>query len=462
MPQVIFMAFQAGVQSLCWRTKILLCFSLDVRMARALYSLVFYCLMPFVLLRLLWRARLAPAYRQRWAERLGFSPRRVGGKPAIWVHAVSVGETLAALPMMRELLQRYPEHQLVVTTTTPTGSERVRAALAKELSSGRVLHCYAPYDLPCAVAPFLKRMAPQLAIIMETELWPNTIAACHKRGIPVIVANARLSARSARGYQRFSALAQPMLQQLSLVAAQHKDDAERFQALGLKSVQLRVTGNIKFDLNIDQAVKNKAEAIRQRWQSAGERIVWLAASTHQGEDEQLLAAFKRASEQQANLLLVLVPRHPERFDSVARLVKSQSYTLQRHSEGGNIAADTQVLVADSMGELMALLGASDLCFMGGTLVENGGHNFIEPAAWGLPQLSGPSLFNFSEVSRLLLDANALVVASNVDDLSQQVVALCADKARRDAMGQAGLAVAMENRGALKRLLTAIDERLASV
>lgn len=434
-------------------------------MARALYSLVFYLLMPFVLLRLLWRARLAPAYRHRWAERFGFVERRTpasgSAAPAIWLHAVSVGETLAALPMIRELLHRYPEHQLIVTTTTPTGSERVRAALVSELSSGRVLHCYAPYDLPCAVAPFLKRMAPQLAIIMETELWPNTIAACHIRGIPVLLANARLSARSARGYQRFSALAQPMLQQLNLVAAQHKDDAERFQALGLQPEQLQITGNIKFDLSIDQALKNKAEAIRQRWQSAGERVVWLAASTHQGEDEQLLAAFKRACEQQSNLLLVLVPRHPERFDSVTRLVQDQRYTVQRHSEGGSFAADTQVLVADTMGELMALLGASDLCFMGGTLVENGGHNFIEPAAWGLPQLSGPSLFNFSEVSRLLLDANALVVVEDVESLSQQVIALCADKARRDTMGQAGLAVAMENRGALKRLLAAIDEHLAS-
>lgn len=437
-------------------------------MARVLYSLVFYILMPFVLLRLLWRARLAPAYRHRWTERFGFVERRAPAAgpatttaPAIWLHAVSVGETLAALPLMRELLQRYPKHQLIVTTTTPTGSERVRVALADELSRGRVLHCYAPYDLPCAVAPFLKRMAPQLAIIMETELWPNTIAACHKRGIPVLLANARLSARSARGYQRFSSLAEPMLQQLSLVAAQHKDDAERFRALGVKSEQLQVTGNIKFDLNLDQSVKDKAKAIQQRWQAAGERMVWLAASTHQGEDEQLLEAYKQAQLQQANLLLVLVPRHPERFDSVARLVQNQGYRVQRHSAGGNLAADTQVLVADTMGELMALLGASDLCFMGGTLVENGGHNFIEPAAWALPQLSGPSLFNFSEVSRLLLDANALLVANNTDDLSQQLIALCADEQRREVMGQAGLSVAMENRGALERLLAAIDVRLVS-
>jgi len=457
MTQAIFMAFQAGVQSLCWRTKIFLCFCLDVRMARALYSLVFYCLMPFVLLRLLWRARLAPAYRQRWTERLGFSPRRVGGKPAIWVHAVSVGETLAALPMMLELLQRYPDYQLIVTTTTPTGSERVQVALAKELASGRVLHCYAPYDIPCAVAPFLKRMAPQLAIIMETELWPNTIAACHKRGIPVIVANARLSARSARGYGRFSALMRPMLQQLSLVAAQHDDDASRFQALG--DVQVRVTGNIKFDLTLDQALQDQAVAIRQRWQHDGERLVWLAASTHQGEDEQLLDTFEQVRKQRPNLLLVLVPRHPERFDSVTRLVKERGYQFQRHSQGGSVALGTQVLVADTMGELMALLGASDLCFMGGTLVENGGHNFIEPAAWSLPQLSGPSLFNFSEVSRLLLDAGALELINNSAELARKLEELCADKERRLAMGAAGFNVAEANRGALERLLAEIDQLL---
>jgi len=432
-------------------------------MARALYSLVFYGLMPFVLMRLLWRARLAPAYRQRWAERFGYVEKRVPQKqgqalsPAIWVHAVSVGETLAALPMMRELLQRYPDYQLIVTTTTPTGSERVQVALAKELGSGRVLHCYAPYDLPCAVAPFLKRMAPQLSIIMETELWPNTIAACHKRSIPVVVANARLSARSARGYGRLSALMQPMLQQLSLVAAQHEDDAERFQALG--DVKIQVTGNIKFDLTLDQALKDQAVAIRKRWQHDGERLVCLAASTHQGEDEQLLDAFELARKQRPNLLLVLVPRHPERFDSVARLVAARGFQLQRHSQGGDVAAVTQVLVADTMGELMSLLGASDLCFMGGTLVENGGHNFIEPAAWGLPQLCGPSLFNFSEVSRLLIDASALIVVKNVAELSQQLIGLCADKEQRDTMGQAGLGVATENRGALERLLVAVDERL---
>lgn len=432
-------------------------------MARALYSLLFYILMPFVLLRLLYRARLAPAYRQRWAERFGRVESRVPAvgdtAPAIWVHAVSVGETLAALPMIHALLQRYPKHQLVVTTTTPTGSERVRVSLAKELVSGRVVHCYAPYDLPCTVASFLKRMAPELAIIMETELWPNTIAACHKRGIPVVVANARLSERSARGYARFAALMQPMLARLSVVAAQHEDDAARFQALGLGSAKLQVIGNIKFDLTLDQALKNKAENIRQSWQDEGKRLVWLAASTHQGEDEQLLDAFKLLSQRQPNLLLVLVPRHPERFDSVVDLVQERGYRLQRHSAGGHVAASTQVLVADTMGELMALLGASDLCFMGGTLVEKGGHNFIEPAAWSLPQLSGPSLFNFAEVSRLLLDADALVVVDGAAALARELEKLCTDEVRRSAMGAAGFQVAAANRGALERLLDVIDRLL---
>ena len=431
-------------------------------MARALYSLLFYILMPLVLLRLLYRARLAPAYRQRWAERFGWVERRSAERPGIWVHAVSVGETLAALPMLRALLLRYPEHQLIVTTTTPTGSERVRVALADELAAGRVLHCYAPYDLPCVLAPFLKRMRPELAIIMETELWPNTVAACHKRKIPVLVANARLSARSARGYGRFSALMKPMLQRLTLVAAQHQDDADRFQSLGLNQLQTRVTGNIKFDLTLDAEMRNKAAAIRQRWSPVGgERLVWLAASTHQGEDEQLLQAFAQLRQRHPDVLLVLVPRHPERFDAVTQLVEGEGYQVQRHSTGGAVAAATQVVVADTMGELMALLGASDLCFMGGTLVDNGGHNFIEPAAWAVPQISGPSLFNFAEVSRLLLAAGALEVADNSDELAVKVASLCEDLGKRQAMGTAGLAVAEANRGALERLLDAIDEQLPS-
>jgi 3-deoxy-D-manno-octulosonic-acid transferase len=419
---------------------------------RYLYTAFFYLITPLILLRLMWRARLAPAYAERWSERFGFF-KAANIKPigSIWVHAVSVGETLAALPMIKALQARYPELTLVVTTTTPTGSERVRAVLGDS-----VFHVYAPYDLPDCLSRFIARVKPQLAIIMETELWPNTIHACHQRDIPVVVANARLSAKSARGYQRFAALAQPMLSELSVVAAQHQDDASRFQSLGLTSEQSQVTGSIKFDITIDEALNTQAEALRQDW--GVERPILLAASTHLGEDEKVLEAFAAISRQQPDALLVLVPRHPERFGSVADLCRQQ-FTVQKRSDGGPVEADTQVLVGDTMGEMMKFFGACDIAFMGGSWIESGGHNMIEPAAWGKPILSGPSLFNFAEVSRLLIEAQGMQVVDNPAQLAESVVQLIGNTDQQQAMGQKALAVADANRGALDRLLAIIAGQL---
>ncbi|GAB3105315.1 3-deoxy-D-manno-octulosonic acid transferase [Aestuariicella hydrocarbonica] len=427
-------------------------------MMRWFYSLVFYLSLPLVVVRLLWRARSAPAYARRWGERFGFFAARPGNRPAIWLHAVSVGETLAALPLIKQLQLRYPQHDLIVTTTTPTGSERVKAAFGET-----VFHVYAPYDLPDCLGRFLRRARPQLAVIMETELWPNTIAACHKRQIPVVIANARLSEKSARGYGRFAALATPMLQQVSMVAAQAQADGQRFVNLGVPSDKLSVTGNIKFDLTLDATVRAQAQAIRQRWQGTGQasnsaRPILLAASTHQGEDALLLQAFATLLPEHPSLLLVLVPRHPERFERVAAEA-SRNYRLQKHSEGGAVAADTQVVVGDTMGELLALLGASDLVFMGGTWVPNGGHNLIEPAAWAKPVFCGPSLFNFAEVSRLLKEAGGLQVVETPADLALAVAQALSSPERSERMGQAAQQVADANRGALERLLGVIDHQL---
>lgn len=422
-------------------------------MMRYLYTLFFYLILPLVVLRLWWRSRSAPAYAQRWNERFGFVPTRHSDRPAIWVHAVSVGETLAALPMIRQLQSRYPGHELIVTTTTPTGSERVRAALGDT-----VLHVYAPYDLPDCLGRFLRRVRPQLVVIMETELWPNTIHACQQRGIPVVVANARLSEKSARGYGRFAALSRAMLQQVTVIAAQHKDDGERFVRLGLPRSALVVTGNIKFDLTLDDAVKARADALRQRWQAEGERPVLLAASTHQGEDTLLLQAYELLRASHPQLLLVLVPRHPERFDRVVAEAAAR-YSTQRHSQGGPVPLVTQVLVGDTMGEMMPMLGAADVVFMGGTWVPNGGHNLIEPAAWAKPIFCGPSLFNFAEVSRLLQAASGLKIVETPTDLAVAVAQLLASEARAEHMGNAAQQVAEANRGALGRLLTVIDTQL---
>lgn len=424
---------------------------------RGLYSVVFYLLIPLVVLRLLWRAIKAPAYAERWAERFGFTPK-LAEKPRLWLHAVSVGETLAAVPMIKQLLQRYPEHQLLITTTTPTGSERVQSLFAGE---ARIEHCYAPYDLPDCLSRFLNRVRPQKFIVMETELWPNTVAACAKRSIPVVVANARLSPKSARGYAKFSALTAPMLKRIDCVAAQNKDDGARFVELGLPAEQLQVTGSIKFDLDLPEALRQRAAAIKGQWSGGGERPVWLVASTHLGEDEKILQAFAEVKKQQGNLLLVLVPRHPERFNSVFELCQDQGYKTLRRSDTQTDTAvidrDCDILLGDTMGELLLLMGASDMVFVGGSLVPVGGHNLIEPAAWGLPVLTGSALHNFTEVARLLCDADAVTVVDNSAELAQALITLLANPQRAQALGSAAKQVADDNRGALQRLLKIVDE-----
>lgn len=423
---------------------------------RWFYTLIFYLAIPIILLRLLWRAWRAPAYARRWHERFGFIPELETEKKVIWFHTVSVGEFLAALPLIRILLQQ-PQLQLVITTTTPTGSERVRAALGDS-----VYHVYAPYDLPDCIARFLNRVQPQLLLIMETELWPNTIAACAKREIPALLINGRLSARSARGYARFGAMSRTMLEQLRCAAIQHSDDAARFQSLGLPAAATAVTGNIKFDLTLGDDVRAQARILKHQWSCAGERLVWIAASTHQGEDEQILNAFAQvrasASAAAKKLLLVLVPRHPERFERVGHLCLARGYALARRSQK-SINADTDIVLGDTMGELLLMLGASDIAFVGGSLVPTGGHNFMEPAVWQLPLLSGIHVFNFAEASRLLVEAGALCLVENAEALAQQVQQLVDDEAERIRRGNAAVNVANENRGAMAKTLTMIEPYL---
>ncbi|MDX9875671.1 MAG: lipid IV(A) 3-deoxy-D-manno-octulosonic acid transferase [Spongiibacteraceae bacterium] len=417
---------------------------------RALYTTLFCLLLPLILLRLWWRGRRAPAYRRRWRERFGLFPAPAP-QPAIWVHAVSVGETIAAAPLVRALQVRYPEHRLVVTTTTPTGSERVQA-----LFGDRVFHVYGPYDTPGCVTRFLDRIRPTLTVVMETELWPNLIHGCHRRNIPVVVANARLSERSARGYARLGGLTRAMLNEVRLVLAQNAADGERFVALGLPRERLAVTGSIKFDLTLDDTLTQRAAALRT---AGGERsLCWIAASTHEGEDEPALTAHRALCQRYPDALLILVPRHPERFDEVARLIDAQGFRYQRRSQAGEqIDAGTQVLLGDTMGELLLLYGCADVAFVGGSLVERGGHNTLEPAAWGIPVLTGPSDFNFSEISRLLGEAGAQVKVANADALAAELVTLTAQPELRIRRGAAAQSVMAANRGALTRHLAALAE-----
>ncbi|WP_442110258.1 lipid IV(A) 3-deoxy-D-manno-octulosonic acid transferase [Pseudomonas sp. NUPR-001] len=422
-------------------------------MNRTLYTLLFHLGLPLVALRLFLRSRKAPAYAQRIGERFAMNlpPMRRGG---IWVHAVSVGESIAAAPMIRALLQAYPQLPITITCMTPTGSERVRAMFADE---PRIQHCYLPYDLPWAAGRFLDHVQPKLAVIMETELWPNHIHQCAKRGIPVALANARLSERSARGYARFAGLTRPMLAEMSLIAAQTETEAERFRQLGARPNCVEVTGSIKFDLRIDDQLLPRARALREQWQ-ASQRPVWIAASTHEGEDEVILAAHRQLLEHHADALLILVPRHPERFNAVYALCAAQFPTVRR-SSAEVVTAQTAVLLGDTMGELLFLYALADIAFVGGSLVPNGGHNVLEPAALSLPVLSGPHLFNFLEIAAMLRDAGALQEVDDAQGLAAAVRRLIELPRDAQRMGAAGLAIMQANQGALQRLLAGLGRLL---
>ena len=424
-------------------------------MNRTLYTLLFHLGLPLVAIRLWLRARKAPAYARRIGERFAMNlpAMQPGG---IWVHAVSVGESIAAAPMIRELLKRYPQLPITVTCMTPTGSERIQALFANE---PRIQHCYLPYDLPWAAARFLERVKPKLGVIMETELWPNHIHQCAKRGIPVALANARLSERSAKGYARFAGLTRPMLEEMSLIAVQTEAEAERFRLLGARPECVEVTGSIKFDLSIDPELLIKARELREQWQ-AQERPVWIAASTHEGEDEIVLAAHRQLLASYPNALLILVPRHPERFNSVFELCRREGFATVRRSSGESVEAQTQVLLGDTMGELLFLYALADSAFVGGSLVPNGGHNLLEPAALAKPVLSGPHLFNFLEIAAKLRDAAALEEVDDAQGLAVAVQRLFELPQDAQRMAQAGLTVMQLNQGALQRLLDGLARLIA--
>ena len=419
---------------------------------RSLYTLLLTLLTPLIVLRLWFKGRELPAYRQRIGERFGRVPPAPEGV-AVWVHAVSVGESLAALPLIHALVAQHGERRVWVTTTTPTGSERVLAALGDT-----VRHSYAPYDLPTVVARFLDRARPGKVVVMETELWPNLFRACARRGIPILIANARLSPRSFKGYGRVAGFTRATLGDTAHIAAQSPLDAERFQALGAPRV--RVAGNLKFDLAIPEAQLARGQRIRAAL-GAG-RPVWIAASTHEGEDEIALAAHLQVLKRLPEALLILVPRHPQRFDAVAKLVERFGLRLQRRSSLDfpdapvpNPQPPTPVLLGDSMGEMLAYLEAADVAFVGGSFVPVGGHNILEPAALGKPVLFGPQMHNFLPARELLLGCGAAQELAEPSALGEAVLQLLAHPAQRQAMGEAGRVAIAANRGALERLLQLI-------
>lgn len=415
-------------------------------MARLFYSVLFHLLLPLVLLRLLWRARRAPDYLQRLRERFGFGiPAMQGG---LWVHAVSVGETLAAAPLVNAWRRANPGRPVFVSTMTPTGSARVQA-----LWGETVHHAYAPYDLPWAWALFLRRVRPQALVIMETELWPNMIHAARLRGIPVMLANARLSARSARGYALVGGLARPMLQELAHIAAQDEATAARFRELGVAAERVSVTGSVKFDITPPPDIHERAHQLHVEWKLA-HRLVIVAASTHSGEDIPVLMAFSAIRATHKHALLILVPRHPERFENVASLVRQKKFALARRSRQEPVMPETAVLLGDTMGELMLWYALADVAFVGGSLVPVGGHNVLEPMALDVPTLSGPHVHNFQSICDELVAAGALQLVG-ADDLARTCCALLDHPELANAQVVAARAVLQRNRGALARQLALI-------
>lgn len=407
-------------------------------------------LLPFLFVRLLLRSLKAPAYRKRWLERIGIfkAPAKTGG---IWIHAVSVGEFIAALPMIRALQIQYPDNLITVTTTTPTGSARVLENLGDT-----VFHVYLPYDFSCWISSFLAKVKPKICIILETELWLNLLHCCHDKNIPVLIVNGRLSPHSFKGYLRCRWIVKTMLSKLTKVMAQSKADGARFLQLGLPPDKLSIPGNIKYDLTIQAQHVHLGQAFKKTF---GPRLVWLAASTHDKEEQQILEAFRIIKQQIPDVALILVPRQPERFNTVAALIQAQGFVLARRSLGQICYPTTDVFLGDTMGELGILYQAADVAFVGGSLVPVGGHNMLEPAAVGIPILSGPYVHNFMAISQTLLAAKAMVIVTEAHELAEVLLSWLESPTTRQELGANARAVVLQNQGATNKILEAIQETM---
>ena len=409
---------------------------------RHLYTLALYCILPFIPLRLLWRGRKQPAYLAHWGERFGWY-KAAPQAPLIWIHAVSVGETRACVPLIEALQTRYPKHHILLTHMTPTGRET-----GQELFGARVLQAYLPYDLPSAIRRFLSHFKPSFGLIMETELWPNLIANCQQRRIPLALINARLSARSARGYSRFAALSRNALNALTFISAQSAADAERLTQLGAPSVA--ITGNIKFDVVPPPANQ------QLRTLFGPDRHILLVASTREGEEVLLLDALSTPIPDQ---LLVIVPRHPQRFDAVAALLTTRNIAFQRRSENLSIRPETSVVLGDSMGEMFAYYSVAEVAIIGGSLLPFGGQNLIEACALGVPVILGPHTHNFAQAAEDAVDAGAALRVEDAGAALTQAQALLADTEKRKKMSATALKFAADHRGAVNKTMKLIEEKL---
>ncbi|MFA0308167.1 lipid IV(A) 3-deoxy-D-manno-octulosonic acid transferase [Vibrio splendidus] len=415
---------------------------------RLIYTLILSLASPLLLYGLYKSKPGKPSFGKRWKEHFGITPQTQGKSP-IWIHAVSVGESIAAIPIIKQLKQRDPNQAIIVSTTTSTGAEQI------DKLGDLVEHRYMPIDFSWCVRGFLKSVKPKQMLIMETELWPNTLHCVAKAGVPISVLNARLSERSCQRYAKFQPVFNLLAKNLSQVLCQSPSDAERFARLGLDKSSVHVTGSIKFDIEVSSEQIEKGRALRE--QVGFERSVWIAASTHQGEDEIILDAHKQLLKDNPNTLLIIVPRHPERFSQVTKLAKQHQFNTITRTSQQPITSNVEVYIADTMGEMLVLLGGSDVCFMGGSLVGDkvGGHNLLEPAALQLPLLNGPSYFNFSEITDKLLEAQAVTICQNSHEIAGQLRELFKHPELRKAKGLAAYQVVEQNRGALDKTLAYI-------
>ncbi len=431
-------------------------------MLRFLYSLITLVAIPVWVVRLLLLSLRNPDRRKRLSERFAFGlPKRNGNGKLVWIHAVSVGEVAAAEPLIKALLKTWDDTtengksetgQILLTTMTPTGSER-----AQLISPGRLLHCYLPYDLPVFIRRLIRQLRPTLLIVMETELWPNLLCMCEQESVPTVLANGRLSARSAARYGMAPGFTGQMLTTIDRLCAQTVADAERFIALGAAQDRVTVTGSLKFHISANTVPEIETGIFAALREST--RPILIAASTREREEEKVLTAFAQMLEQQEDLLLLLVPRHTERFDQVAQLCESRGFTWQRRSRAEAPHATTQVVLGDSMYELARYYACADIAFVGGSLVDTGCQNVLEPAALGLPVVTGPSQFNFKAICELLESAGALLTVSDEAALTATVLELLQDESRRTAMGVAAKELVAGNQQALPEHLRLIQELL---
>lgn len=417
---------------------------------RGIYSAVLYLLLPITVYHLVWRGFRVREYFRRWDERYASYPDS-GAQPRVWLHAVSVGEVNAAAPLVNALRAQRPDIRWIITTITPTGSQRVRALWGDDVD-----HVYLPYDVPGSVSRFLGHFQPSLALILETELWPNMLFGCRDRGIPVYILNARLSARSLKGYRVLKALVGRALRTVTCVAAQSQADAARFIELGALPAQVQALGNLKFDIHPPDPT-DVLQAFHQH--VAATRPIWIAASTHEGEEQAVIDIHARLLQQHPDALLLWAPRHPERFAKVEALAREPGWRVAMRKAQQWPAADTQVFVIDTLGELMAFYACAQVAFVGGSLQAIGGHNLLEPAAMGTAAVTGPHLHNFAEISRRMDEAGALCICADAAEVGAAVSRLLQDEAERESMVQAGRALVANGRGALEQTIALITPQL---